>query len=144
MNKSYRAKKAVTCNKSYQFIRLNIEEHTAHGMKTSLASSILEMLDDDGMLREFDELRFNIKEQKNNQKKHVSTKEKMRYKSLAAQLGVKLLAKRTELDQNIKEFEHQYFKKHNTLPDRNTAAYNRLLSSRNRAKAALRNLNIGL
>ena len=74
----------------------------------------------------------------------MSTKEKMRYKSLAAQLGVKLLLKRTELDQNIKDFEYQYFKKHNTLPDRNGAAYNRLLSSRNRAKAALRNLNIDL
>ena len=143
MDKSHRAKKASS--KSYQFICLNIEEHTAHGMKTSLASSILELLDDDdGILREFDELRFRMKELKSNKKKHVSTKEKMRYKSLAAQLGVKLLLKRTELDQNIKDFEYQYFKKHNTLPDRNGAAYNRLLSSRNRAKAALRNLNIDL
>ena len=98
MDKSHRAKKASS--KSYQFICLNIEEHTAHGMKTSLASSILELLDDDdGILREFDELRFRMKELKT-KKKHVSTKEKMRYKSLAAQLGVKLLLKRTELDQN--------------------------------------------
>ena len=35
-------------------------------MKTSLASSILELLDDDdGILREFDELRFRMKELKN-------------------------------------------------------------------------------
>ena len=72
MDKSHRAKKA--CSKSYQFICLNIEEHTAHGMKTSLASSIIELLDDDGILTEFDELRFRMKELKN-KKKHVSMKE---------------------------------------------------------------------
>ena len=44
-------------NRSYKIPRLNIEEHMAQGMKTSLASSILELLDDiDGTLTEFDEV----------------------------------------------------------------------------------------
>ena len=86
-----------------------------------------------------------MKEIKNKKQKDASTKENiLRYKSLAAQLGVKLLAKRTELDQKVKEFEYAYFAKHSTLPDHNNAAYNKLLSSRNHAKAALRNLNINL
>ena len=47
-----------------------------------------------------------MKELKKSKRKHLSRKEKMRYKSLAAQLDVKLLAKRMELDQKIKDFEY--------------------------------------
>ena len=115
-------------------------------MKTTLAASIQKVLKGDNhIIREFDELRSTLKEAKKNKGRKNNLKEKVvRYNTLAAKLSLQVLARRTQLDEAIKEFEHQYFLKHGQLPKRDVCSYTELITERNHAKVALRTLNISL
>ena len=114
---------------------MNTEENPTLGLHTTLASSICKVLGDiDDTVREFDELRYALKNAKNkgtkdgknkrlNMKDDVST-----YNHLKATLCSKVLAKRTSFDRRLKQLEHEHFKKHHRLPDRSNSVYAELLS----------------
>jgi hypothetical protein len=84
-------------------------------LKTTWAASIRKVLKgDDDIIREFDELRSILKEAKINKGRQNHLKDKVvRYNTLAAK---QLLARRTQLDDAVKESEHQLFLKHGQLP----------------------------
>ena len=121
------------------------DDHNSE-LKTTLAASIWKVLKgDDHIIREFDELRSTLKEAKKNKSRKNNLKEKVvRYNTLAAKLSLQVLARRTQLDEAVKEFEHQYFLKHGQLPKHNVSSYTELITERNHAKVALRTLNISL
>ena len=114
------------------------ENSTTNGFKTTLASSIFKVLGDDCRVREFDDLRFSLKNQQS------SLDKVKRYETLIAEIGSKLLSERTRLDQEVGSFEHAYFSTHGRLPDHKSDRYKKLLSNRNRIKTLVRYLDIKL
>ena len=114
------------------------ENSTTNGFKTTLASSIFKVLGDDCRVREFDDLRFSLKNQQS------SLDKVKRYETLIAEIGSKLLSERTRLDQEVGSFEHAYFSTHGRLPDHKSDRYKKLLSNRNHIKTLVRYLDIKL
>lgn len=120
-------------------IHLSLEE----GFTTSLANYIKVLLPNE-ILTEFDKLRFSLKEII--RKKTVPTNKNhmvLKYNSLAANIGTKVLSKRVELDKQLEDFEHKYFQQHGKLPGKNTnSTYHNLLKEKKIAIAVLRNIDI--
>ena len=122
----------------------NSDEDNLNGFKTTLAASITKIIECDDALREFDELRSILKEAKKSKNRPNNLKDKVvRYNMLTAKISLRILGRRTELDQAIKDFEQQYFMQHSKLPKREPT-YIELLKERNYAKAALRAMNVSL
>ena len=67
------------------------------------------------------------------------------YNTLSAKIGLQILSKKTELDERIKDIEHQHFRKYSRLPSKSiNALYSNTLSKRNQAVVILRNMKISL
>ena len=116
------------------------EDHDSE-LKTTLAASIRKVLKgDDHIIREFDELRSILKDAKKNKGRNNNLKEKVeRYNTLAAKLSLQVLARRTKLDEAVKEFEHQYFLKHSGLPKRDVPSYTKLITQKKPCKGCATN-----
>ncbi len=121
------------------------DEHDNSDLKTTLAASISRLVKvDEKILKEFDELRSTLKEAKKTRYRPKNLKDKVeRYKVLSAKISLQVLAKRTQLDDAVRKYEHQYFLKHGQLPKRDPS-YTDLIKERNLAKGVLRTLNISL
>lgn len=100
---------------------------------------------DDDNLKEFDQLRHLLKDAKRTKRICPNLKEKItRHNQLAAQLGLKVLSRKTAIDEKIKDVEHHHFQVNGHLPNKQTNAdYSKLLSEKSLAKTILRNLNLG-
>ena len=91
------------------------------GFNTSLASSISKVLkdEDDDIAKEFDTLRYNLKEIKRTKVRCPQLKEKVsKHNSLAAKLSAQILAKKSSTEASIKDLEHKHFQQHDRLPSK--------------------------
>ena len=90
----------------------NLDTTRLTGFKTSLASSISKVLkdEDDDIAKEFDTLRYNLKEIKRTKVRCPQLKEKVsKHNSLAAKLSAQILAKKSSTEASIKDLEHKHF-----------------------------------
>ena len=129
-------------NSPTQLVLTTFDEHDDSDLKTTLAASISRLVKgDENLLKEFDELRSTLKEAKKTRDRPKNMKDKVeRYKVLSAKISLQVLAKRTQLDDAVKKYEHQYFLKHGQLP-KSDPSYTDLIKERN---PVLRTLNISL
>ena len=103
-------------------IVIEVELPPTQGLKTSLGASMVKVIGHDSTIQEFDELCSKLKELKRSktQKKREAVK---RYKHLSSLLSARVLAKRTQLDGQIRDLEHQHFITHGKVPDHDNDAY---------------------
>ena len=128
----------------YAVIDVSPEEPEGNGFKTSLATSVSKVLGNTPTVKEFDQLRFDLKHQSNNLHDRGTKHKIMQYQQTTANLGSQLLAKRSRLDRDVNALEITFFDQHRTNPDHNNDHYKKLLSQRNRVKTITRYLNIKL
>ena len=128
----------------YAVIDVSPEEPEGNGFKTSLATSVSKVLGNTPTVKEFDQLRFDLKRQSNNLHDRGTKHKIMQYQQTTANLGSQLLAKRSRLDRDVNALEKTFFDQHGTLPDHNNDHYKKLLSQRNCVKTIIRYLNIKL
>ena len=100
--------------------------------------------EDDDIAKEFDTLRYDLKEIKRTKVRCPKLQEKVsKHNSLAAKLGAQVLAKKSSTDASIKDLEHKHFQEHGRLPSKKkNRDSSGLISERNLIKAILRNLNV--
>ena len=75
--------------------------------------------------------------------KRANKSEMSKYKELEANLGTKVLAKKTDLDKKIQSLEMENIKKYGTLPSKSVnCTYSNLLKAKKLATTILRNIGI--
>ena len=94
-------------------------------------------------LIQFDQLQFELKAQKQKEKKihkHLLS----RHADLLAKLQSALLKKKADIRKEIQSFQHAYFAKYHTAPTEDEPVLRSLVKKRDLASKLLRNWNIDL
>lgn len=116
-NSSHSGEEGATREVPVSHIHTSLER-LDEGLNTSLANSIKKLLPDIS-LTEFDTLRFRLKEALK-RKSTVSTNAQSKYKLLATEIGTTVLSKKTDLDEQVDDFERKHYQQHSVLPTKST------------------------
>lgn len=115
-------------------------EQTDKELSSSLANYIKRLLPDEN-LDEFDRLRVHVKGI--TKTKSALADDLKWYNCLQTMLGMKVLSRQKEIDEQLEDLKRCYFQQHEKLPCKHTnIEYHDLLKEKKLATAILRNMNI--
>ena len=110
------------------------------GLKTSTANSIKRLIDHDNDLVKFDEIRFKMKQSKQ-EGSHVSRADRLLYKQIVKKIEMKVKLVQSKRDAQLKELERIELQHSGDLPAKTPGSrYYNILKQRNLAINILRSL----